>query len=165
VIDREISLVFTAKRNIVSKVICAITGSRTSHVAFCFEVASTQVFLHANVGGVQISPRAKFLKKNKIVDEYVFVDSYDVNLTDAVNHIGERYDYVGVFGFIPVLVARWIGRKIKNPIASPNAMVCSEFIIKGVKLGEWAAMDPECTTPGDILKACERSSDFFPRNA
>jgi hypothetical protein len=105
------------------------------------------------------------LQSHFVVAEYGFVStSASTRLARAAAHLGDRYDYVGLFGYIPVMIARWLGRKIKNPLAEPGAMVCSEFVLSldqdGDLVPEWDGISTTGTTPSDLLKICRTSEAF-----
>jgi len=157
------SLVFTASNDLLSRSIRWFTNGRASHVAIGAQLCGVPVLIHATVGGVLVSPRAKWLRGRKLVAEYAFTNGSGVDVAGAVKRLGERYDYVGLFGFVPILVARWFGVRIRNPFASPRAVVCSELVLRADKYNnvkEWRGMDPERTSPADLLEACVGSESF-----
>jgi hypothetical protein len=122
-----------------------------------------EMLLHCTGGGVQFTPRRKWMKDNYLVGEYTPVVDLTYGLKHAVGHLGEKYDYLSLIGFLPVLFFRWLKVKIKNPLASPKAMVCSEFVLHvdpDRKILEWQKLDPETTTAEDLLQICERSKSF-----
>ena len=122
------------------------------------------MIVHTTVGGVQVDFRRKWEKSNKIVGEF----RPKVDVSPGVQHtlslLGEKYDYVGLLGYLLVVFWwRWFGRKIKNPMASPTGLVCSELLVHLAHDGdipEWSEMDPERTTPQDLLAACEKGGSF-----
>lgn len=129
------------------------------------EMEGVPVIVHATVGGVQVDFRRKWAKGNTIVGEF----RPKVEVSQGVQHtlslLGSKYDYVGLLGYLLVVFWwRWFGRKIKNPIVSPTGLVCSELLVHlshdGSIIPEWAEMDPERTTPQDLLAACEAGSSF-----
>jgi hypothetical protein len=163
-----VTLVFTTTGSWVSAIIRWFTGGIASHVAIGTDLHGVPVLLHADVGGVQLSHRGRFFGdfgSNAVVAEYRFVgDVAEARLARAVAHLGDRYDYAGLFGYAPVMVARWLGKKIRNPLASPRAMVCSEFVllldVGGDLVPAWQGLDPERTTPEDLLAICKESVAF-----
>ena len=158
------TLVFMAGSNPVSWLIRTITRSRTSHVAIGTMLHGVPVLIQADFGGVQVSPRAQYLKRARVVAEFRWPGDPTVELERACRRLGEKYDYVGLLGFGFVVLARWFKRKARNPLSSPSATVCSE-LVRGIDPGgdvvpEWKALDPEQTTPEDLLDVCMASSVF-----
>jgi len=152
-------------RSWLSAVIRWVTGGNASHVAIGLDLNGVPVFLHADMGGVHLSLRSKVMQGHSLVAEYRCMTIPDGHVVGAVAHLGERYDYVGLFGYALVLAARHIGKRVKNPFASPRAMVCSEFVLSLDRAGEfvppWAFLDPEQTTPEDLLGICRGRIDLF----
>ena len=159
------TIVFLTTDMLLSRFIRWLTKSPVSHVALGLTLEGVPVLLQADIGGVQITLRESFLKKHKLVSEYAFTSPGIENaLARGVREIGERYDYVGLVGFFVVVVGRLLGRRIKNPLASRKAVVCSEFIVgldrEGFCVPDWRGLDPETTTPGELLAICRGSSAF-----
>jgi hypothetical protein len=129
------------------------------------ELFGREVFIHADVGGVQVTPRDRFLRNNRIVAEFETRWEMPEDLLKvAVEHIGDKYDYVAFLGFLwPVMLWRWFHVKTQNPLASARGMVCSEFAARidpdGLVISEFKGIDPENTKPEDLLEICmpERS--------
>jgi len=142
-----------------------LTRSPVSHVALCVEVYGIKTMLHCTVGGVQLSLRDRFEASSKIVEEYAFKPDMTAGVAHAIEqHLGDHYDYVGLLGYAYLLLAwRWLHKKIKNPLASPTALVCSEFVLHvdhGGVLAEWQGLDPERTTAQDLLERCRSGPNF-----
>jgi hypothetical protein len=151
-------IVFTADNGIVSRAVRWFTGVQASHVALTAKIGGVDVLIHATVGGVQVSPRRKWLRGERVVAEFKPRAEPVFDLHTAVQSLGERYDYVGLIGYIPVLLARRFGARLRNPLASARATVCSEFALRAAwalgKLRGVSALDPERSTPRDVLKLC-----------
>jgi hypothetical protein len=134
-----------------------------SHCAIGLEIDGVPSFLHAAVGGVHITSLADMEKNHKIVYVYEILPDISDEVPNALKLIGEDYDYVGLFGFIPVLIARWFKFKLQNPLASKSAVICSEFVIhldpEG-KIPEWVGLNPTDVTPEDLHQVCESGPSF-----
>jgi len=162
-----ITLVFTTGKtwSLVSWLIKKFTKSESSHVAIGLEIYGVPVLIHSTMGGVQISPRDKWMTNNYVVEEYEFVPNMSDGIKHACEHLGERYDYVGLLGYAIILIMwRWFRKKMKNPLASPIALVCSEFVchVDHEKLiEEWMDLDPERTTPQDLIERCRLGKNFI----
>jgi len=156
----RVTLVFTTTTSPVSQAIRWVTGSRVSHVAIGLSWEDVPVIVEATTGGVKNSPRVLWAKDHILVAEYTFKPSVVVDLSEAIATIGAAYDYVGLAGYLVVLLGRRLGRKLKNPLASEKAMVCSEFVLclnKEKTIPEWKDLDPEATTPEDLFRICEKA--------
>lgn len=149
-----------------AKLIRWFTRGRASHVLIGVTLFGREVFMHANVGGIQVTPRERFLYKNQVVAEFETRQEIPSDLLRmAAGHLGESYDYVGLFGFIwPMMLWRWLHLKVKNPLANARGMVCSEFVARvdtdGLVIPEFRGLDPEDTTPEDLLVLCELEKSF-----
>ena len=151
------TLVFSTSKGFVSRAIRWFTRSKASHVMIGIEVHNQPMLLHCTSGGVKITPRAKWFKDSTLISEWRFKD--EPNVDHALSHIGDKYDYLTLFGWgAVILLWRWFRIKAKNPLQSPTAMVCSEFV---VHLGEpelgannvkdWRELDPETTHAQTLL--------------
>lgn len=159
------TLLFLTSRSWVSAVIRWVTGSEASHVAIGMDLHGVPILMHADVGGAQVSLRSKVLQGHSVVAEYDCLTIPATHIVGSVACLGERYDYVGFFGYAVVIAARHLGRRVKNPLASPRAMVCSEFVLsldtRGEYVPPWSVLDPERTTPEDLLAICRARIDLF----
>jgi len=157
------TLVFSTSSSWISRIIMWFTRSKASHVMIGLDVYGIPMLLHCTSGGVQVTPRAKWFAENRQVAEYRFKPDITEGIKHAFLMLGEKYDYVSLLGFIPVLFFRWLRIKVKNPLASPSAMVCSEFILHvdhHDQIPEWDVLDYETTTPEDLLVLCEQQKSF-----
>ena len=157
----KVSIIFTQSGSLFSKLIMFFTGSKTSHVMIGYDLLDTPVCIHAGPRGVVIDTRKRALKKRRVHKEFRI--EHGVHLRHAMTKLGEGYDVGGLFGFFPVWIARWLGRKIKNPFASPTAVFCSEFVLMLNQCGcipSFDGLDPETTTPEDLLIICEQNDSF-----
>lgn len=161
------TICFTTSRSWspVSWLIRKFTGSRVSHVALCVDIYGIPVMLHATMGGVQLTLRNRFEADNHIVEEFRFKPDMTIGVYHTIaQHLGDRFDYVGLLGHAYVSVVwKWLKRKRRNPLASPSALVCSEFVLHvdpTKQIEEWKWLDPERTTPQDLLDCCQLEINF-----
>lgn len=157
----KVSVIFTASDSLVGRLISFFSGSKASHVLVRHQYLGVDVCLHADVGGVQLDTRPRALMGRRVLAEFKIRQG--VHLKRAVQELGSGYDYAGVLGFLVVWVARWFKRKIKNPFAGARSMFCSEFVLMLNHLDcipEWSGLDPELTTPGDLLRLCKQGESF-----
>ena len=104
-----------------------------------------------------------FKKHNKVVQ----LIPLDVDATPGLRmlgqHLGENYDYFGLFGMGFVEIGRWLKRKfrwwhhrISNPWRSATNMFCSESVVKFLqecksKMGE--DLVPDTISPQELRDA------------
>lgn len=138
-------VVFTTSTSWLSRAIRWVTGGEVSHVGLVLDFFSTPVVLHASVGGVEIDKLSTFLKSRTVVAVYRSQTSLLPELSRAVQHIDEQYDYVGLLGYLVSEVFRRVGMFVRNPLARPDALVCSEFLALAFGLKA-----PENVTPQDL---------------
>lgn len=131
----------TRKNNWVSTIIRKITGSPVSHVWLRFRhpIFDTDMVLEADVSGFLERPYAKFCEKNQIVRVFRPKDQEALarGLRASIDMIGDSYDFWGLLGMLPVIVANWFGKKIMNPLDSPHALFCSEAICRILENGAY----------------------------
>jgi hypothetical protein len=164
------TLVFTTSSHWLSRVIRSLTSSATSHAAIGTEVFGEPVLIHSALDGetgktgVQITPRNKWFRDNELVAEYEIIPDVVNNMRPMIQHLCDKYDKMGLIGYVIVLVAKWLGKKIMNPLASAKAYVCSRYVLKldpsGELIPEWKGLDPQLTTPQDLLLLCRGGQSF-----
>lgn len=147
-----------------------MTNSDTSHVCLGTEIFGEPVFIHSALDGdtgrtgVQITPRSKWEKDNIIVAEYDIIPAVVSNMRPMIQLLCEKYDKAGLLGYVIVIVAKWLGKKMMNPLASTNALVCSRYVLKldptGELIPEWHGLDSEKATPHDLLLLCRSGISF-----
>lgn len=154
-----ITLMFTTSSSIGSRLIRWLTKSPASHTLIGgLEVCGVPVVVQANVGGIQITPRDRFLAKHPLVVEYEVLPDVSQELNFAIRKLGDGYNYLGLFGYIPVLIGKWWKLKVSNPFRSSTAQVCSEFVCDIFNDGpvpEFLGMEPSSATPRDLIDRCE----------
>jgi|SRR5579863_199833 len=165
------SLVFTTSSHWLSKTVRWMTNSATSHVCLGTEIFGEPVLIHAAIdgetghNGVQITPRDKWLDDNELVAEYAIIPEIgEDSMRPMIRLLCEKYDKLGLVGYVAVVVAKWLGKKIQNPLASAKALVCARYVLKldptGRLIPEWAGLDAEKTTPHDLLVLCRSGVSF-----
>jgi len=134
------------------------------------EIFGEPVLLHSAIDGesgrtgVQITPRSKWLEDNIIVAEYEVIPDVTPNMGPMIRLLCEKYDKLGLVGYVIVIMAKWLGKKIMNPLASAKALVCARYVLKldpnGELIPEWKRLDAEKTTPHDLLVLCRVGPSF-----
>lgn len=158
-----ITIALFSSKMILSRIIMWITKSPASHSAIGFEKDGKQYFLHAAWGGVQISKREDVLASHTLAAEFEVLADLNDEVMLAEKRVGEPYDTVGLFGYLPVLIAKNLGIGIHNPLASKSAVVCSEFIVEvdvNKEIPEFQGLDPANITPRDLFDICSSGTSF-----
>lgn len=149
--------------------------SKASHTFLLIELGFIKLVVESSFGGVKVTPYDKWKKHSKLthlfaLDKKRSDDMVNSALAETFSIVGTKYDYPGYFGFLPVYIMRWFGKKIRNPFGSASSMACSEFVIQvreELQIQSWMHFDPESTSPQDIIEVCEKSGEFvtvpFPR--
>ena len=161
----DVFLVFSTTEWPLSKAIRALTKSKVSHCSIWFSVFGVELVLQASVGGVKFALANEWSKHNKIIRKFRFNVDVTRGIQSALTLLNQKYDYIALLGYIPVMIAHWFGIKTKNWLASPNAVVCSEFILHVDafdQIPEWSELEWETTTPQQLLDACSTSFDEIP---
>jgi hypothetical protein len=159
-----LTVIFTASDTFVSKAIRYFSGGRVSHVEIGLNIYNTPMVLQSTIGGVQLETRQNAIDSNSLFAEYIIKPNLIDGIKSGFDHLGEHYDYPGLFGYLWVLTGRWLKQKWNNPLASSHAWVCSEFVAHcdiNNQLPEWHKYADSGTTPEDLLKACESNPKDF----
>jgi hypothetical protein len=131
--------------------------SKVSHVSLWFFLFDVPTVLEASTGGVKPQLLSTWLKKNKVIKKFKPLVDISGGLKASIKLLNEGYDYVGFIGYIPVIIARYFKKSIKNPIASSNKLICSEFVLMLDTYGEipeWNKLDKRSTDPETLLENC-----------
>jgi hypothetical protein len=111
--------------------------------------------MEATDGGFRIVPFDRYTKHADYLRVFKPRLPIDTGLMAAVDWLGERYDYTGVFGMAWVMFGRWLKRKWHNPWHGANALFCSEAVTKVLQAASYPGverLEPETTTPEDLLE-------------
>ena len=166
----EITLVFTTSSHWLSRVVRWVTNSDTSHVAIGAKVYGEDVLMHSGLDGetgqtgVQMTPRERWLNDNIIVAEYKIVPDVSGNMGSLIKLLCSRYDKLGLVGYALVIIAKWLGKQIMNPLSSPKMFVCARYVLEldkeGKLIPEWKGLQADQITPHDLLQLCAQGPSF-----
>lgn len=157
------TFIFSSGRSPLSALIRWLTQSRVSHCSIGTTIAGTDVVIEATLFGVEMRTRSRWEPDHTIVQEFE-VPPYlaEGALPIYMQALGEGYDYSGLLGYLPIVVARWVKRKIRNVWASPSKVVCSELVVRGLQSQpQFAKLDPETISPEDLLETCFMFGTLF----
>lgn len=152
---------FSTSKAWYSAIIRWFTGARVSHTFFLITLWGREMVLEEGVFGWSLRTRENFEHGNVIVELVTPKRTLqiDVALRQSLDWLGSRYDYAGLLGMLPVMVARWFGKKLRNPLASSHAMFCSEAGARILQLADYPGaetLDPVDTTPEDLLRFLQK---------
>jgi hypothetical protein len=120
--------------------------------------------LEADLSGVRLRPEARWARGKRVVGRFRSRRDLATGLRAAAALAGRRYDVKALFGFAwTILVWRWFRRRVRNPLASPRAYVCSEFAVhlrEGGGIPEFEGLDPERTSPRVLWRVLKDGTTF-----
>lgn len=158
------TILFSTSRGWLPWLIRLLTRSAVSHCGIGVTWLGVPVVIHADVGGVLVVPRIRWLESNTLVEEVVApcggdgVALVEERLGRAVSMLHLPYDYVGLLGHLPVVFARWLRLRWRNPWQSPRRLVCSELVLRVCsECDVFSELDPEDATPSDVLAAIRKA--------
>lgn len=149
---------FTKENNLLSRAIRWVTNGSYSHALLIWEDPLLGwLRMEAGWDGYHVRPSQppKALQRIDRIRDADFiavplVDQYDRVLTHCAKHLGASYDYPGAVGYLWVALGRLFRKAWRNPLASPNALFCSEAIAEGLKTmlyPGFEAIDPSTVSP------------------
>ena len=153
---------FSHPRNpgLLTKIAMWLDDSDVSHVFMAYEDVDWKCTMIVQIDefGFRLVPMSKFIKKNVIKDMVLM----DLNHGDfesglarvARDYVGEMYDFKGFFGMgLALLFKRLfkgIKRRIRNPMASKETVICSEGAVLALQYGNCPKSEqliPDSTSP------------------
>lgn len=153
-----LTLLFSTTDAPLSRVIRWMSNSEVSHCGFGVLIDGARFVADSAILGCEMVARDRWLKGRKLVHEFVVPEDHLPDLWRVLSPLGAGYDYSGMLGYLPIWIARWCGRKIRNPWASPTLNVCTEYVIRVMQHEEnivmWKALDPEALYPQDLVNLC-----------
>lgn len=153
-----VTFIFSTRTGLLSALIRRLTRARVSHAAIGTSLHDVEVVIESTGRGVIVTPRRRWVRQNRLISEFRVPN--DVDIAAAVKRLGAAYDFGGLLGFLLVLIASWFKRKIRNPWASPRALVCSELLVRALPKGH--GLDPEQTSPHVLERHCLLNVAFVP---
>ena len=158
---------FSTTRMWLSRAIRKLTGSKYSH---CWVLHPSRVWggmwiTHADWPVVRQWPAETADAKWSVAVLYRPKFPNLAQALTAVRSDFERpYDVLGLFGMMWVLFMAWLGRKVKNPLASNKGLFCSEFvaeIFQKAGLPGTINWDPETLDPKSVEAYCASHPELF----
>lgn len=146
------SLVFTTGDDLFQHLVSVNTRSPATHAA----IGLGDYLLHAYEDGVLLEPRGEwFGKRNqKLVAEFAILPDVTDGLTEALTHVGEKYDALHVF---KALILRKLAPLVRSLGPDPHdRFTCARFAASidpyGERIPEWRNLWREAIAPVDLLE-------------
>jgi len=141
-----------------------MSGGTVSHCAVCLGVYGEPMVVSSSLLGVEMVTRTRWLADHRVVAELEVPGGDEPHPHLFLAQLGAGYDYSGMLGYLPIFVARWLRRRVRNPWASPTRSVCTELIVRAMQAryrpNGWGMLDPEATYPSELLALCRRLQYF-----
>lgn len=147
---------FSTSASWISGVIRTVTSSKASHAFILYwdQDFQTHMVLEAARDGFRLVTFERFLMHNTVVELIDVQSTLNQGLAHVSSWVGSRYDTLGLFGMVWVVLGKWLKRRWKNPFGSSRSMFCSEAIVRALRADgfpEASKLDPEATSPADLL--------------
>jgi hypothetical protein len=135
-----------------------------THVSFGLQKDGQQYVFHmSGAKGAILTPREKFIAKNNIVKEYLFVDDLSDQIQKHLKYLGTKYSHTSATIHILSLIfvpLRYflIFRRVRNEF------FCSNFVRQldpGQKVKAWRKISRYWATVDELMEACENNLEFI----
>jgi hypothetical protein len=165
----HISIGFSTTRQFSSRFIRWITASSCSHafIAFDDSALGLRMVMQAQPWGFELRPWNRWLRENILVAEFRPVGpSLDRALTAIAERLGTKFNYRSaiIIGVKSLLSSWHRNRFTLNINRSPWKLTCSESVVRFLVAADYRAasgLDPETTSPGQLLRIILRSAGEF----
>lgn len=162
----DVQVCFSRGRAWYGRAIRWLTGSPVNHAFIAFrstDFPNQRMAVQIDQRGVVVVPFDGVVKDDELVECYAPIGYEDeLALTAQVGDsarglMGEAYDWLGIWGFlIKLMVWRFLGRRIFNPLHRRGELFCSEFVstlLKRARRFVWArGLHPASVSPGALRK-------------
>jgi hypothetical protein len=165
----NITIGFSTTRQFSSRFIRWITASSCSHafIAFDDSALGLRMVMQAQSWGFELRPWNRWLRENILVAEFrPEGPPLDRALTTIAERLGTKFNYrSAIFIGVKSLLSSWHRNRFTlNINRSPWKLTCSESVVRFLRAGGYRAasgLDPEITSPGQLLRIILRSAAEF----
>ena len=167
--DYNITVGFSTTRLKISGLIRWITGSSCSHtfIAFDDQTLKMRMVMQAESWGYELRPWNRWQRGNVLVAEFRPAGPrLDEALRALARRLGTKFDYRSflIIGIKSIFASWYRNRFSLSPERDPWKLTCSEAVVRFLKHGRYAAvagLDPETTSPGELLRAIIQNPKEF----
>lgn len=169
----DITIGFSTTKNYLSRLIRRVTASPCSHAFIVFTDSSLKMrmVMQAEAWGFEVRPLKRWIENNILVAEFKPVTTggrLEKPLYKIAGYLGVKYDYENAFfSGLKSLLERWHKSRFTLKLArSPHKLMCSEAVTRFLAYAKFEAvkgLDPESTSPGELLKILLNSPREFKR--
>ena len=169
---KDIYIALTATPHLISHLIRKITGAKVSHVMIIYK-SDTWGGYWAVEATKPIVMKVPAEKAFHHVHSMYRVEFDGPPALQAIReYIGNKYDYRSLALHLRVFLAfKFFKKRLKHIFVETKAQTCSELVMRFIKaarekdkpLAGTEMIDPEATTPGDVLDYIEGNRSYFER--
>lgn len=155
-----ITIGFSTSDAFISRAIRWFSRSEVSHSWISFDCGELgqRLIMHATVGGYKLNHWRRWKRGNTVVAQFACREDLSDGMRTMARQLDHEYDYLSVIMMIP---RRWLGRLFRNPVRDRRRLHCSEALVRLLQAHGFARdLDPESTTPGDLLEFCRGNAAF-----
>jgi hypothetical protein len=165
----NITVGFSTTRLLTSRLIRWATRSSCSHafIAFDDRALRMRMVMQAASWGYELRPWKRWIRENLLVAEFAPQGPrLDEALRLIADRLGSRFDFksalrTGIKGKFDL----WHKSRFSlNLNRSPWKLTCSEAVVRFLKFGKYGTadnLDPETTSPGELLERILGNEDEF----
>ena len=161
-------VLFSTKGSVFAKIVSSLIswfedGSRITHAGIGLNIDGVPHILHATWPKVVLVPRDQVLQSHNVVAEFEVIPDISNEIEIAEKKVGEPYSLLTLFGYIAVVIGKYFGVGIDNPLSSKSAVVCSEFVVEvdvNHEIHEFDELDASDITPADLYFLCAYGDSF-----
>lgn len=150
-----IQLGFSTSNAWYSKWIRWFTKSKVSHVFIVADWMGRRIVLEEGPFGYSTRTLESLAANDTIVELYTPPHDISAALAKSLDDLGSFYGYFVLIGMFFVMLGRFFGKKIRNPLTSARAMICSErtaYVLQAAQYPGSETLDPPSTSPEDLLE-------------
>jgi hypothetical protein len=163
----SVRIVFTASHTWLGRLIRWLSSGRASHVFIQHPSATWGGEWATEATWPMVLQRPAERSRKYIVKEFLCDFNAPLALNKIRDEVGKWYSFDGLLALGAwLLVWRVFHRKLKHPFHSVRGDLCSELVAKMIRAAtevpDTKNLDPDYTTPEQLLCFCEQHPTQFP---
>jgi hypothetical protein len=156
-LENKIIIGFSRPRSILEiqgPIIEWAMGTPYDHVYIRLKLEGHDVIFQASHGYVNLRNYKIFKKECEVLQEYDFHlqnEQCEQLMEVITSTLGCTYDFLGVLGFLWILIGRRLGFNWNNPLAQRSEYFCSELVTKALEAMKFdLSSTPDDVSPKDL---------------